>query len=50
MQVEVYNMQAQRLMKTNSNTVELSAFRSGMYLFKITVNDGQSILKKVLKY
>ena len=50
MQVEVYTMQAQRLLKTNLKTVDLSTFRPGIYLFKITLNEVQPILKKVLKY
>lgn len=49
-QVEVYNMQDQRLLKTTTNSVDMSAFSPGMYLFKITLNDWQVVLKKVLKY
>ncbi|HEY5688183.1 MAG TPA: T9SS type A sorting domain-containing protein [Yeosuana sp.] len=49
-QVEVYNMQAQRLIHTNRGTVDLTAFRPGMYLFKITTVDKRTLIKKVLKY
>lgn len=49
-QVEVYNMQAQRLIHTNRDNVDLTAFRPGMYLFKITTADKRTLIKKVLKY
>lgn len=48
-QVEVSNLQGQRLLQTRQHDIDLSAFQSGMYLFKITSEDNHVSIKKVLK-
>ncbi|GAA4280264.1 T9SS type A sorting domain-containing protein [Gaetbulibacter aestuarii] len=49
-QTEVFNLQGQRVLNTNNRNIDLSTFNPGMYLFKITLNDHQVALKKVIKY
>lgn len=48
--VEVYDMQAKRLLQTQTDTVNMRGFSPGMYVFKITSIDKQVTVKKVLKH
>jgi len=47
--VEVYDMQAKLLLQTHGATVDISAFSSGIYVFKIIQANKGVTIKKVLK-
>lgn len=47
--VEVYDMQAKRLLQTHEATLDLNAFSPGFYMIKITQADKGVTIKKVIK-
>jgi hypothetical protein len=48
-QVDVFNMQGQRILTDNSNVIDLSDFVNGIYLIRVTTSDGQIWHHKLLK-
>lgn len=48
--VELYNMNGRLMTKqANSNDINMQDFSSGVYLLKLTTNNGQSVTKKIIK-
>lgn len=47
--VTVYNATGRILVKTTDRQIDMSAFRSGIYIVSITFNDGKCHLEKVIK-
>ncbi len=48
-QVDVFNIQGQRILTDNSNVIDLSDFVNGIYLIRVTTSDGQIWHHKLLK-
>lgn len=47
--VEVYNLLGSRIIKTQSNAINVSALENGVYLIKITGSTNQQITKRFIK-
>ena len=45
----IYNLQGQKLIQTNSTTIDMSNLSKGMYIIEIITNDGSHLVKKIIK-
>ena len=49
-EVSIWNVTGQRLLTSkNTDVIDVSSFSSGVYILKITTNNGTVITKKVIK-
>ena len=50
-QIRVYDLTGKQLMETNDSSVDLSAFKNGVYLLKLFRNDTKNgVTKRIIKY